>query len=558
MLQRTAAALIAIAALALACYDAFAPPASGVFGMSLTYADAAVRALHVVPGGPAFRAGIRDGAVIAFSAAPFATRYALTQHGLAGVPYVFAAEAGARMRTVEVTPVPDPLDSRTGRYIDLGLAAVYVAFAFLLMFKAPKGALTDSAVWLTVLMAFANATADYQFVAVSELRGFFVGQVVQFVCNWSFAALAIRAIFALDAGPQKLRERIARWAPALALLNLAGPELPYVLAVAPAPYLLARAVVDASSAVAVAYGFVAGLGAIALVQAARPEVRVRSRWFASSLVLCWFFGFSIWCLNDVFIGNTLASILLYYLVSFALVGPIYATLRHRLIDLDVVVSRSAIFAAVSAVMVASFVAAEWAAGRIADALTGQGRWHGLTAQALSFAAAIAIGISFRRVHAQTEQRVNALVFRERERRLRLLESFAHEADLIDSRDVLLKVTFEALSQSLETSGIALYIRDGTTFACARTSSAAAPERLDKSDRLILRILYRPETFTAETPTLRDWLIVPLMARAEVTGFIACGQKPDRTHYLAQERQALELLAHHAGTSYAMLPAQALV
>ena len=558
MLQRSAAALFAIAAIALAFYDAFAAPHAGVFGMTVTYANGSVRAAQVQPGGPAFLAGIRDGDVIACATAPLDTRYALTQHAQGRTAYTLTVKRNGVLRRLQVTAREDQLNDRTGRFIDLGLAAVYVAFAFLLMFKAPKGVLTNLAIWLTVLMASANATSDYQFVATSDRWGFFVGQVLQYVCNGGFAMLAVRSVCALDAGPRALRERIARWAPALAVLNLAGPETPRILAVAPAPYLLSPAVIDACSAVAIAYGAVAGIGTVALVQAAQPAARVRARWFASSLVLCWFFGMSLWALNDVFIGNASLSIAFYYLVSFGLVGPIYATLRHHLIDLDVVVSRSAIFAAVSTVMVASFVAAEWAAGKIADAVAGGGRWHGLTAQALSFAAAIVIGISFRQVHAQTERRVNAFVFRDRERRLRLLESFAHEADIIDSRDLLLKMTFEALAQSLETPDVALYVRDGATFACARTSSAAAPERLDKSDRLILRLLYRPEVFTAETQTLLDWLIVPLMARAEVTGFIACGPKADRTLYLAEERHALETLAHHAGTSYAMLPAQALV
>jgi hypothetical protein len=558
MLQRSAAALIAIAAIVLAFYDALAAPQAGVLGMTITYANGSARAAQVQPGGSAFRAGIRDGDAIAFTTAPVDTRYALTQHGKAGTAYEIGVKRHGALRRLQVTASTDQLNDPTGRLIDLGLAAAYVAFAFLLMLKAPKGVLTDLAIWLTVLMASANATSDYQFVATSDRWGFFVGQVLQYICNWSFAMLAVRSVCALDAGPRLLRDRIARWAPALATVNLAGPEIPRILSVAPAPFLLSPAVIDAGSAVAIAYGIVAGIGTIALVHAAHPAARVRARWFASSLVLCWFFGMSLWALNDVFIGNPILSVAFYYLVSFGLLGPIYATLRHHLIDLDVIVSRSAIFAAVSAVMVASFVAAEWAAGKIADAVAGEGRWHGLTAQALSFGAAIVIGISFRQVHAQTERRINAFVFRDRERRLRLLESFAHEADLIDSRDVLLKMTFEALVQSLETTDVALYVRDGTTFACARTSSAAAPERLDKSDRLILRLLYRPDAFTAETQTLRDWLIIPLMARAEVIGFIACGRKPDRTRYLAEERHALETLAHHAGTSYAMLPAQALV
>lgn len=119
MLQRSAAALIAIAAIALAFYDAFATPQAGVFGMTVTYANGSVRAAQVQPGGPAFRAGIRDGDEIAFTTAPLEARYALTQHAQRGGAYDLAVKRNGTVRRVQLTASADQVNSRTGRFIDL-------------------------------------------------------------------------------------------------------------------------------------------------------------------------------------------------------------------------------------------------------------------------------------------------------------------------------------------------------------------------------------------------------------------------------------------------------
>jgi len=239
-------------------------------------------------------------------------------------------------------------------------------------------------------------------------------------------------------------------------------------------------------------------------------------------------------------------------VSFALVGPVYATLRHHLIDVDVALSRSAVVGLVSMFLLVGFGAAEWIAGKLSSALTGQGRWHGLTAQLLSFAAAVAIGLWFRQLHARTESSVKAVVFRERERRLRLLRQFAREADVVDDRNVLVKVTFDALLESLEAADFAIYLADGDAFACVRTAGVSVPERLSKADRLVLTLLRDAACFTNEAELLRGWLVVPLPARTKLVGFLACGPKRDRTGYLPEEVAALESVAQHVGAAYAML------
>jgi hypothetical protein len=556
MAQRICAAALALAALVLGIYNAFATPAMGSFGMRVTYAGGRTVASAVVSGGPAALAGIRSGDALEFADEPLDSRLALAGHVRLGHPYTLTIVRGSGSREVTVRPIPVPLDDPVGRYIDLGLLLIYLGFGFAVMLKSSRGALSSLVMWMMFIWAMVLGVADFQATAPTPLASYLVGGVLQYVLNVSFVTLLIRALCMLDIGWPELRAWISRYAPLLAIVNLAGPELPRMLGVF-FPPLLSQQLINTFSSLAIVSGVVAGIMALSLTQAAPLAQRVRTRWFVSSPVLCWFFGMSLWAANSVFIQNEQLNLVLYYFVSFSLVGPVYATLRHNLIDLDIVLSRSAIFAAVSLMLVTAFIAAEWLTGRIADALAGAGRWHGLTVQLLSFGAAIAVGLSIRRVHSTTERSINTLIFREREMRLRSLASYAREADLVDSREVLLKLTFETLVESLESPDVALYIADGATFACARTTSGAVLERLDKSDRVVLQLLRRPEPFVSRVRTLAGWLIIPLMARAEIIGFIACGIKPDHTRYLPEEQRALESVAAHVGSSYAMLPAAAL-
>ncbi len=559
--KRSLIAFVAAIALGFACYNVVAPLRIGTLGLSMAYRNGAAVAV-VAPGGPAARAGIRNGDVFSFAQASLATRAAAVHiYGSilerSGTVYAVPLIRSGVTSVVDVTAQPggtalDPTSATAyARYVDFGLAVLYLLFAGIIFFKASRSELSELLVALMVMFTLINSLSDYQWTAPNTVSGYIVGSIVQYAGNVVTAALVFTIVATLPSELAGLRRWIRLCAIPLGILSFGGADFSSVFA----PFsiaLLAPPVLEGGAVIAGIVGVFGAVASIALVHTTAPEERVRARWFASTLVVCWFLGFTLYTLNSTFFGNAMLNTVQYYVISFSMVGPVYATLRHRLVDLDVVISRSAVFAFVSLMLVAAFVAAEWIAENIASALVGNGHWHGVTTQALSFAAAIAIGLSARSVHAGVERRVNALVFRDRARRLALLEAFAHEADLVDSTDVLLKLAYESLLQSMETADVALYISDGAGFACVRTSSMAAPERLDKSDRLVLRLLYRPEPFVSDRTSLHGWLIVPLMVRADVTGFLACGTKRDHTAYLNDEIRVLETVSHHVATSYALL------
>jgi hypothetical protein len=70
----------------------------------------------------------------------------------------------------------------------------------------------------------------------------------------------------------------------------------------------------------------------------------------------------------------------------------------------------------------------------------------------------------------------------------------------------------------------------------------------------LRLRRWSEPFECDEPShaLRGALFVAMTARTRLVGFIVCGPKRDRTHYLPEEIETLTMLAHRVASSYLWL------
>lgn len=70
------------------------------------------------------------------------------------------------------------------------------------------------------------------------------------------------------------------------------------------------------------------------------------------------------------------------------------------------------------------------------------------------------------------------------------------------------------------------------------------------------VLMRPGpvtwSFYVFSHRLRGALLLPMSARGELIGFIACGSKRDHTRYLPSEIETLAAMAHRVGTAYVWL------
>jgi len=525
----------------LGIYNAASPVREGLLDDALT-----VGSSLTVPGlnasEPAAKAGLRPGDRILYYKMPRSDQLN-SVYPRSGVPVRLLVERGGKER--QITIVPDQLRYFTwGRYVDLGLEIGFCIVACLVLVRARRGPIADALAGYILAFAASFAAPD-SFLSMPSVQlatayGIFLSAVAWGTTTW----FIFRLIGLYPPEPSRARRLAGTFAPVAGLVAalwiLTGTRLFM-------PEWLFLPVTTIVGWVYIAISFV-GIGFLVWSAVTVSEVhRARMRWFASTLIVFHFFSVAIQS-NVILawfpiLSTSPVAPIIYYGANLAPVGPIYATLRHRLVDLDFAISRSAVYGLISLFLVAVFVGLEWIAKTFTDAFAGQ---------VLGFLIAIASGVSIRRIHALTEKQVNDLFFRARMKRLASLKRFALEADLVNNPHALLNLTYEAMIQSVESPAVAVYILDGDAYACLHSSDPAVPERLDQNNRVILRMMRWPEPFTVDERPLHDWLLVPLLMRTRLIGFLGCGPKVDQTSYAPDEVEALRTVAHHVATSYAFL------
>jgi hypothetical protein len=254
-------------------------------------------------------------------------------------------------------------------------------------------------------------------------------------------------------------------------------------------------------------------------------------------------------------GDLLSAVVVFFLAF----GVAYPVLRHRLIDLNILVSRATVFGIASAIIVGVFVVAEWVISRIFERSMGfSSQREDFAAQALTLLVVLVLGISARSIHGFVEERMTKTFFRKRMRGLAEVERVAREADAATDASAMINVAVAAVQRCLEPLGTALYLRDDDGYE--RTSNAGAfafPGSFGFNDEPALRLRRWQEPFELddESEERHHVLFVPMTLRGDVLGFLCCGPKPDHTAYLGDEIAALSLLAHHVGIASALLERQ---
>jgi hypothetical protein len=235
--------------------------------------------------------------------------------------------------------------------------------------------------------------------------------------------------------------------------------------------------------------------------------------------------------------------------SLAILAPIalaYTVLKHRLFDIRLVLSRALMYAVLMSLTVGALALVDW----------GFSRWLEASRFALiiELALAVAIGVMLTTAHRRVERFLNTVIFRAQTLALQALRRFAQETDLIADPDRLLSQTYDALHARLECDFSAIYTAEGSSFVLATLNNDATPPVLPGDDFAVLRLRRWGEPFECDEPIhpLRAALLVPMTARTHLVGFIVCGPKRDRTHYLPEEIETLTALAHRVGSAYGWL------
>jgi signal transduction histidine kinase len=241
----------------------------------------------------------------------------------------------------------------------------------------------------------------------------------------------------------------------------------------------------------------------------------------------------------------------------AIIG--YAIVRHRLMDIDIVVSKGVAYTAVACILIGpAFALMVWLQ-RLA---------FGHVQPDFSFAVLlmfVAIGVLFPVLRMQAQSRIQQTFFREKSEYRTALGSFARSIVRILERDKLIREIVSTLSDTLRVSRVGVWLRDDMrrTYSVryqlgansARAEFAESDDfvrSLTRSHEVVLREELLARTDPAKRAAVADlcqqngWEVcMPLMVTGKLIAFINLGPKQNLDAFSAEDLELLDTLAAEA-------------
>ena len=281
---------------------------------------------------------------------------------------------------------------------------------------------------------------------------------------------------------------------------------------------------------------------------AEAAQRLRLRW------MLWSGGIlvvGITLSNTPITGRLVSSNAQEILQAFALAGFLYAILRHRVVDVRVVFSRTLVYAMTTSLVLGLFALLESLIERAA-----LGRSASLV---LELAVPLGLGVSLSAVHRRIDDAVDRLIFRRQYREEVALRRFASESAFVTQPETLLDLTVDQVHLHVGAPWVAFYEYTAGEYARVRQRGEQnLPPAVATDDLALVKLrAHDSEVDLHGTPSglARDGYAFPLRARGHLLGVLAVGQRPGE-HYPAEERELIAHVAHAVGASLFALRARA--
>jgi hypothetical protein len=564
MSPRTVVLICAAVALPLALLVLVLPIAWGYGGYNFTPGVPYARVYFVDPGGPAYAAGLRVGQRIRSNSGD---AYVQEDAGPVGtVVREHIVEANGRVRVISFAFVPFTgalaVQQRVNKAVNALTALCAFVVAILVLVRARNQRVGTRAALVLFFSGAAALSLSGALVCGSawcaEILRTFMPPLLGAGAYWS--ALSLLSIYP----PQrtKLRAALSWCGPAQLCLVLYG--------VSGSAQYIASGIVNAvhqqlvfgraGQSFSVVFTLAMVVAIFDAFANARDEDAAPVRWLGGMWLIAAGFGVAP-AVEGLAGGTTLQTHYGDFVnaaqVLFVAFGVAYPVLRHRLVDLNILVSRATVFTLVSMIIVAVFIAAEWGIGKIFEQSFGLSHdSSGLAAQLLTLVIVLVLGMSARSIHRFVEERLTRAFFRKRLQGLAEIERVAREADAATDAADLMQLGVQTVKHALAPLGVAYYLHRGDRYElCANSGAAGFQQSYRFNDGVPLRLRRWQEAFEVDDDSDErlHMLFVPMAVRGDLVGYLCCGPKPDRTAYLEDEIQALSLLAHHTAIATALLP-----
>ncbi|MGH8402272.1 MAG: hypothetical protein ACRESO_02535, partial [Gammaproteobacteria bacterium] len=257
---------------------------------------------------------------------------------------------------------------------------------------------------------------------------------------------------------------------------------------------------------------------------AGSEQRLRLRWALWSGI-AWLLG--IFFNNTSILGEPYSSMASNSVQLLGMCGFLYAVLRHRLMDVSVILDRTLVYGGVTAVVVGILAAVNTVVQHAALGTSAS--------LLLQIVVPLALGIVLSRVRTYADRTVEQVFFRKKYLAEKALRSFARRCGHIERTDRLLEAATTAIRQNLGATGIAFYERRGNAYVCVRRDGEMThPQQVNSDDDAFVaaRGDYKEVDLSELHSTLgTDGYVFPMMAHGVSQGVLVCANRPGE-HYAA--------------------------
>ncbi|HEY4127181.1 MAG TPA: hypothetical protein VGN70_03965 [Gammaproteobacteria bacterium] len=234
----------------------------------------------------------------------------------------------------------------------------------------------------------------------------------------------------------------------------------------------------------------------------------------------------------------------------AATGIAYALLRHRVVDVSIVVDRALVYGAVTALVVGIVAAMNSLALKLA--LPPGAGWL------LQVIVPLSLGITLGRVRRVLDQVVEQVFFRRKYQAEKALQTFARHAGHIQDAPKLLDASVREIARHLGAPAVAIYSAENNGYRRMKQAGRTRfPELLDADDAALVALRADQEAvdlarFKSELGD--DGYVFPMMVLGKLRGFIVCRNRPHE-RYASDERKLLTEVAWDVGAAWRILRAR---
>lgn len=275
--------------------------------------------------------------------------------------------------------------------------------------------------------------------------------------------------------------------------------------------------------------------------------RQRLRWMLASSFL-WVMGILVQ--NTPVFGPVASGIVNPLLMTLALLGFLYAVLRHRVVDISVVIDRALVYGLMTTLILGMVAAMNSLALR--ETLTPGA---GLLLQVV---VPLAFGIVLGRVRNYMDLLVERVFFRSRYLAETALRTFARRVGHMQDVRSLLEAAVREVQRNLGAPAVAIYSAEDDNYRRLQGAGAATfPQRLKTDDAALVAVRAEQQAVDLtglESGLGEDGCVFPMLVLGTLRGVIVCANRPGE-HYAADEKKLMTDVAREVGAAWRILRAR---